>query len=64
MAHSLGLGTCFLGFLQAGANMDKSIKQWLGIPKGHQSYGSMVVGHPDVKYYRLVERRQPNIKWI
>ena len=30
MAHSLGLGACFLGFLQAGANMDKNIKQWLG----------------------------------
>lgn len=64
MAHSLGLGACFLGFLQAGANMDKNIKKWLGIPKGHQAYGSMVVGHPDVKYHRLIERRKPNIKWI
>ncbi|MBW1892106.1 MAG: nitroreductase family protein [Deltaproteobacteria bacterium] len=64
MAHSLGLGACFLGFVQAGANMDKKIKHWLGIPKEHQSYGAMVVGHPDVKYHRLIERREPEIKWI
>ena len=63
MAHSLGLGSCFLGFLQLGANMDKRIKHWLDIPKENQSYGAMVVGHPDFKYYRLIERKEPQIKW-
>ena len=63
MAHSLGLGSCFMGFVPIGANMDKKIKQWLDIPKENQSYGAMVVGHPDIKYRRLIERNKPNIKW-
>jgi nitroreductase/NAD-dependent dihydropyrimidine dehydrogenase PreA subunit len=63
MAHSLGLGSCFMGFVQIGANMDKNLKNWLDIPKEHQSYGAMVVGHPDVKYRRLIERKKPDIKW-
>jgi nitroreductase/NAD-dependent dihydropyrimidine dehydrogenase PreA subunit len=63
MAHSLGLGSCFLGFVQIGANRDKKIRHWLEMPKEHQSYGAMVVGHPDVKYRRLIERKTPNIKW-
>jgi nitroreductase/NAD-dependent dihydropyrimidine dehydrogenase PreA subunit len=63
MAHSMGLGSCFVGFVQAGANMDRKIRQWLGIPKENQSYGAMVVGYPDVKYRRLVERKHPEIKW-
>jgi len=63
MAHSLSLGSCFLGFVQIGANMDKKIKHWLDIPKENQCYGAMVVGHPDVKYRRLVERKNPQIKW-
>lgn len=63
MAHSLGLGSCFMGFVQIGANMDKKIKHWLDIPKENQSYGAMVVGHPDVKYRRLIERKKPDIKW-
>jgi nitroreductase/NAD-dependent dihydropyrimidine dehydrogenase PreA subunit len=64
MAHSLGLGSCFSGFVQIGANMDKNIKHWLDIPKEHQAYGAMVIGHPDVKYRRLVERKKPDIKWL
>jgi nitroreductase/NAD-dependent dihydropyrimidine dehydrogenase PreA subunit len=63
MAHSLGLGSCFMGFVQIGANMDKKIKHWLEIPKEHQSYGAMVLGHPDVRYRRLIERKKPDIKW-
>ena len=63
MAHSMGLGSCFMGFVQIGANMDKNIKHWLDIPADHQAYGAMVVGHPDVKYHRLVERKKPDIKW-
>ena len=64
MAHSLGLGSCFLGFVQAGANMNKTIKHWLGIPEGNQAYGAMVAGHPSVKYRRLIERKSPETKWL
>ena len=63
MAHSLGLGTCFVGFVQTGASVDKRIRDWLGIPEGNQSYAAMVVGHPDVTYRRLVERRSPEVTW-
>ncbi|RLC18403.1 MAG: hypothetical protein DRH93_16595 [Deltaproteobacteria bacterium] len=64
MAHSMGLGSCFMGFVQIGINMDKKIKHWLDIPKGNQAYGAMVIGHPNVKYRRLVERKEPNIRWL
>jgi len=63
MAHSLGLGSCFTGFVQIGANADKKIKQWLDIPKEHEVYGAMVIGHPDIQYRRLVERKKPDIRW-
>ena len=64
MAHSMGLGTCFLGFVQAAANVDRPTKEWLQIPKGHECYGAMVVGHPAVKYRRLVERLPAEIRWL
>ncbi len=63
MAHSLGLGSCFLGFVQLGANMDRNIRHWLGIPRENQCNGAMVVGYPDIRYRRLVERKSPEIKW-
>jgi len=63
MAHSLGLGCCIIGWAQTSANMDKKIKHWLGIPKEHRVYCAMVVGHPSIKYRRLVERKTTEIKW-
>jgi nitroreductase/Pyruvate/2-oxoacid:ferredoxin oxidoreductase delta subunit len=56
MAHSLGLGCCFNGFLVNAANHSSKIKRWLGIPADHKCYASMTLGFPDVKYLRLVRR--------
>jgi len=64
MAHSMGLGSCFLGFLQVGVNLSRSLKSWLKLPAGHQCNGAMVVGRPAVKYRRLVERREPEVCWF
>lgn len=62
-AHTLGLGSCFLGFLHVGANQDRKIRTYLNIPKGHECYGAMVLGYPDVTYQRLIERPRPEIQW-
>ena len=39
-------------------------KNWLKIPKEHSCQGAMVIGHPSLKYHRLVERRSPEIEWM
>lgn len=63
MAHSMGIGSCFLGFVQMAADMDRNTRQWLGIPKQNRASGAMVLGYPNVKYRRLVERKSPEIIW-
>jgi nitroreductase/NAD-dependent dihydropyrimidine dehydrogenase PreA subunit len=64
MAHTMGLASCFLGFVPAAAQMDKRVGDWLGIPEGNQVYGAIVVGHPRITYRRLVERRMPELTWL
>jgi nitroreductase/Pyruvate/2-oxoacid:ferredoxin oxidoreductase delta subunit len=56
MAHTLGLGCCFNGFLVNAVNHSSTIKRWLGIPADHKCYSAMTLGFPDVKYLRLVHR--------
>ncbi len=56
MAHTLGLGCCFNGFLVNAVNHSSSIKRWLGIPKDHKCYSAMTLGFPGVRYIRLVQR--------
>jgi nitroreductase/Pyruvate/2-oxoacid:ferredoxin oxidoreductase delta subunit len=61
MAHTLGLGCCFNGFLVNAVNHAPKIKRKLGIPADHQCYSAMTLGFPDMKYLRLVHRCPPNV---
>ena len=61
MAHTLGLGCCFNGFLVNAVNHAPKIKRKLGIPTDHQCYSAMTLGFPDMKYLRLVHRCPPNV---
>jgi nitroreductase len=56
MAHTLGVGCCFNGYLQSAANNDRRIKKWLGIPRDHRCFGAMTLGYQKISYQRLVER--------
>jgi len=64
MAHSLGLGTCFNGFFENAINRSRPIRERLGIPEKHRSYGTMTIGYPAVRYKRLVDRDRTRVHWI
>ncbi len=61
MAHTLGIGCCFNGFLQTVVNNKPKIKKMLGIPKYMKCYGVMTMGYQDIKFNRLVRRNPVNI---
>ena len=63
MAHTLGVGCCFNGYLQSAVNNDRRIKRWLGIPQDHQCFGAMTLGYQEVQYQRLVERDPAKVVW-
>ncbi len=63
MAHVLGVGVCFNGWVENSLNNNKKLKNWLGIPKDHKCYGAMTMGYQNIKYRRLIERKKPDIQW-
>jgi nitroreductase/ferredoxin len=63
MAHALGLGCCFNGFLVNAVNHAPKIKRWLSIPGDHRCYSAMGLGYPDMKYPGLVPRQPPKAIW-
>jgi nitroreductase/NAD-dependent dihydropyrimidine dehydrogenase PreA subunit len=64
MAQAEGLGACYLGFVAAGAAMDKRIKAWLRVPKGQTCSAAIVLGYPETKYLRPVGRLGPTVTWV
>ncbi len=61
-AESLGLGTCWIGMVQAAVAMNRKIFDIIGI-KGFV-LGSFVLGFPAVKYRRTTPRKQLRIKGL
>lgn len=62
-AYSMGLGTCWAGFLIWAAKSYPAIKQFLDIPEEHEVYGALITGYPKYKYHRIPLRKKPVINW-
>ncbi len=58
-ANTLGLGTCFNGFISNAMERSKSMRKEFGIPDGHQVYAALLLGHPKVKYINETGRERP-----
>ncbi len=64
MAESLGLGTCYIGFLVAAAQNSSEMKNLLGISEKDNPVVAFVTGYPNVEYLRLVARNPARVNWI
>jgi nitroreductase/NAD-dependent dihydropyrimidine dehydrogenase PreA subunit len=64
MATSMGLGTCWVGFLTAAAHMSKTIGSSLGLPKNRNIYGALMIGHPKHTYKKRIPRTDREVRWL
>ena len=65
MAKTMGLGTCWAGFLSVAAHLAKrKIETYLEIPDDHSIYGAMMVGYPKFEYRKIIPRREREVRWI
>ena len=62
MAESMGLGVLYSGFFVMCAKMSRKLKKLLELKKGYEVVTCMVIGYPDVKYQRIVPRRELKVK--
>lgn len=63
-AHSMGLGTCLVGFAVAAMLKDPTIKAVLGIPLDEPIYSVIALGYPDETYVRPAGRKRPLVRWV
>ncbi|GAB4221504.1 MAG: nitroreductase family protein [Spirochaetota bacterium] len=62
IAPSLGLGCCWAGYFSWCAMVYHPLKKALQIPDGNNVYGTMLVGYPLVRYYRI-PKREAHVDW-
>ena len=57
-AHSMGLGTCLIGFAVEAIQNDSAIQQFLKIPPEETVYSVIAIGYPDETYVGLTGRKK------
>ncbi len=63
-AFSLGLGSCWAGFFMTAARNDRSLSDFLEIPKGHSIHTALMLGYPQEHYVRVPPRREARVRRI
>lgn len=63
-AHSLGLGTCFIGFVTLVSRFNKKLRRLIRLPKSRTVYASLVIGYPAFRHPNTVSRKAPEIQWL
>ncbi len=63
-ANTMGLGTCFNGFIAKAMGKNSKQNKEFGIPKNHRVYASLLVGYPKVKYPNECSRKSPEVVFL
>jgi len=63
VAPSFGLGTCWAGFLDLAIMNWPPLKEALGLEQDHVGSGSMIIGYPKYKYYKMPLRKEIEVLW-
>jgi nitroreductase/NAD-dependent dihydropyrimidine dehydrogenase PreA subunit len=62
-AHTMGLGTCLIGFAIEAMRRDRSIVRKLGIPDQETAFAVIALGWPNETYQRIAGRRPVTIRY-
>jgi len=57
-AHSMGLGSCLIGYAVAAMKKDPSIQRSIGIPAEEEIHAVIALGYPDEAYQRITGRKK------
>ena len=63
-AHSMGLGTCLVGFAVEPIQNDPTLKHFLKIPNEETVYAVIALGYPDEKYQGLAGRKKVVMRYF
>jgi ferredoxin len=63
-ANSMGLGSCFNGFIVSAMGFNKKMRTFFDIPSGHKVYAALLAGYPKGKYVSETSRSRPEMAFI
>jgi nitroreductase len=63
LARTMGLETTYIALFEDASKAYPPIREELKLPEGNQIFSVLVIGYPEFKYYRTVDRRPIRTRW-
>lgn len=63
-AQTLDLGTCWAGLVEGAMVHSAAARAAVGLPEGFTQHYPVMLGYPDVRFYRVPERKTPKITFM
>lgn len=64
VAEAHGLGVLFSGYFTMAVNASRKIRKAIRVPKGKSAAMTLVLGYPDVKFLRSVQRKELDVVYL
>jgi nitroreductase/NAD-dependent dihydropyrimidine dehydrogenase PreA subunit len=62
-AHTMGLGTCLIGYVIEAMKRDTRINQSIGLPKDETPYAVIAFGYPNERYEKVAGRKSAILRY-
>lgn len=62
-AYSMGIGTCWAGYIHAAAANSEIFARAMELPEGNAMFGGMMIGYPKHKFPRIPARNVARVIW-
>jgi len=63
-ARTINLETCYIGLFEFAANTYQPIVEELNLPEGHKVYSVLILGYPELQFYRTVDRKPMRVQYL
>ena len=62
-AKTLGLESCYIGLFEFAAHGYPKVLKELDLPEGHKVFSVLILGYPELQFYKMVDRMPMNVQW-
>ncbi len=63
-ARTISLESCYIGHFELAANRYLPIIEELDLTAGNKVFSTLIIGYPMFKFFKSVDRRPINVKWL
>jgi nitroreductase len=63
LARTMGLEYTYIGILQGAADNYPPVMDELDLPEGNKVYSVIIIGYPELRFLRTVDRKPVSVRW-